>query len=298
MKSWDVQRSARKARAIEVVAERSRPKTAKVDTLPLKKRREKKQKVFLYSILVFIILFSILIFYIIWRPALRVSVVTAEGQRQTESIEMTTQVIQGTYAYVLPRNSIFLLPVQSVRANILNSLPEISAVGIERTSFNSVHVKLLPRSSAFLWCGIERLPTELPSTCYHADAEGFVFKKAGTMEDTHALGPNKILLYAQLPEGVSEDFVIGTHIMGFSGIPNILLFTRTIGELGIQATAVSLKDDEVYVWVGNTKIMYLLGKEKEAALLAASIAPTLDLSRGDIEYIDLRFSAKAYIKRF
>jgi len=62
--------------------------------------------------------------------------------------------------------------------------------------------------------------------------------------------------------------------------------------------AVTLRGDEVDLHTeGGTRITYVIGDEGEAAILAATSFPTLNVNDGSIEYVDLRFRNKVYLKR-
>lgn len=274
----------------------------------LRDRRKKARKkgLIILSIL-FVVVLAVLI-YILWLPALRIQQVQATGPN-AEAVAVTAQSsIAGRYALVLPRDSIFFFPKDAMREAVIAAHPEVSALSISRSSFNSLTLTGTSRASSFIWCGTN-IDTPVPDgTCFEADAEGLIFRPAtvstttvvlSTGSSTPASAGDLRIFSALVPERAEGESPVGAKVSRAESIPDALRFVKAVRGLGLPVSSLSLRDDEADLWLsGPTRITYVLGHEEEAAQLAASVIPTLDFNDGTIQYLDLRFRGKAYVKRF
>lgn len=259
---------------------------------PLKKRRKKTQKMFgvVIGITALLLLGSML--YLVWLPAFRVSSVEAKGPHAEEAQHLAQQALWGTHAFVLPRNSLFFIPEHDIRTRILERHPDIEAVSISATGLSSLLVTTLPRAEAFVWCGTTRTTSD--GQCYSANAEGLIF--ASVLPEV-ASTTAALRVYAAV-EGHEGESPVKARIGYASKIPEVLRFVKAMQMLGANVVSVSFRDDEVDLYTeAGTRITYVLGREEEAAGIAASVFPQLALNDGSITYVDLRFSGKAYFKR-
>lgn len=297
-KSWDVQRkSSTQATARVVQSVRVPAPISKEKKEPLKARRKKQRKAFRLFLFVFCALVICTLLYLLWRPALRISAVSVMGPSEQEIAALSLRVLEGSYLYVVPKNSIFFYPEKRLREEIVVTFPEVVAVSMSRSSFTSVAITAVPRMSAFVWCA-PILPVTDDSdlfSCYDVDAQGLIFKE--NFDQNTAT--STLHIFAGL-EGDSlriEGSPVGMRVAHAEVVPPALLFVKTMKQLGIPVESVTLRGDEADLRVGSTRITYVLGKEAEAAQLAVSVLPQLNLTDGSVEYLDLRFVTKAYIKK-
>lgn len=305
-RSWDVRRDTGSAPA---------PVSRKRESL--KEKRKKSKKVFFIVLSVVSSLLIVAAVYGMWQSPVRISTVTAEGPNAEAIQAIAKDALQGTYAYVLPRDSIFVFPESSIRASILRAYPSISAVAISRTSFSEIQVRAIPRASAFVWCGASAVEA---SVCFEADAEGLIFAEiesrvamgkvvsaemdmvASEMVDiapVQDIDPSSLRIYAPLESEENDDGTpLRAHVVGASRIPDALRFVKAMRALGVNIASVEIREDEADLYTPDgTRITYILGDEEKSAALAASSFPTLNIGSGQLAYVDLRFEGKVYIKR-
>lgn len=274
----------------------------------LRERRKKARKTgLIVSAAVFVLLVAALT-YVLWLPALRIQNVEASGPNADGAAEVARQSITGTYAYVIPRSSIFFFPKKAVREAVLAAYPEISALSISRTSLTSIKLSGTPRAGSFIWCGTTIDAPYPDGECFETDAEGFVFKPAQVSTSTVVLSTGSstpatsgdLRIFSPLDRELAEgESPVGLRVTRAGDIPNALRFVKAVRGLGVPVSALGLRNDEADLWLsGPTRVTYVLGREEEAAQLAASVIPTLSLTDGTIQYLDLRFRGKAYVKRF
>src|SRR3989344_3267565 len=75
-------------------------------------------------------------------------------------------------------------------------------------------------------------------------------------------------------------------------------FARQLDTLGSPVTRVVLRGDEVDDYlVSGTRVTYVLAHEQEAFTALVSGRANFNLADGSIDYIDLRFDGKVYVKK-
>lgn len=297
-KSWDIRPHSRaKSARPDTVIPWARPAAAERGrSLKDRRRAARRRLLVLFGVLLLILVGALI--YIAWRPELRIKSVAIQSSDAEALDPLVKGTLIGTYMSVLPRNSIFFFSKERIRNAILDAHPEISAVSVSRTGFDSIGVKTIERASAFDWCGTT---PDATAPCYESDAEGFIF--APIIVDASASGtttPSKDLrIYAPLVEASStNETPIRSHVADASAIPDVLRFERAMVALGANVESVELRGDEADIDLrSGTRITYVLGHEEAAAELAATAFPQLNLNDGSILYVDLRFDGKVYLKR-
>lgn len=234
--------------------------------------------------------------YLLWRPEARIKSVSAPAAPDAASVEaLAEKELQGTYYGIVPKDSFFFYPERAMRAAILERYPGIAAVSIGRSGLTSLHVEVSPRVAAFRWCGAPSSLSAGDVTCYDTDAEGFVFAPSEFGEGEEELLP----VYAELDLAeAGERAPLRGRVMGTSDLPDILRFVRAIEGLGVPVASVAIRGDEADLFVApSSRITYVIGKEEEARANAEAAFGTLNLQDGSLEYVDLRFAGKVYLKR-
>lgn len=282
-RSWDIQPSKRETRP----AARPTRLAARGSGIPLRARRRKARKRILTIALLLLVLVCALLIYGLHRSEVRIGRVEAAGVHSEEIPAIALRALQGSSYGVVPRDSIFVYSEEAVRNEVVRAFPDISSVAIGRSGFNGIEVTALPRVLAFTWCGTS---VSAAGSCYEADGEGFIFAQSAATSST-------LNIYGPLASPDSES--IGNTVAAARHVPLALQFVRSIEALGANVVSIEIRGDEADLYVGGsaTRVTYVLGKEVEAAGLAASVLPTLSLTDGTIEYLDLRFPGKAYVKR-
>ncbi|MDP2665749.1 MAG: hypothetical protein Q8P23_03930, partial [bacterium] len=140
----------------------------------------------------------------------------------------------------------------------------------------------------------------MQATCYVFDASGYIFTTAASSTQTI----NSFTLYAPLdmarggPPAVSAVEPLRTTILHAERLPHAFDFARQLDTLGGSVVQVILRGDEVDDYLkSGTRITYILGHENDAFTALVSARDNLNLADGSIDYIDLRFDGKVYLKR-
>ncbi len=307
-KSWDVERSAHKVAAHpasvakrEAVRAAKAPRQQKLSRRPrpavsnesLKVRRARAKRIFFVGSIAVVGIATAALFYLCWLPALRIQTVTAEGLHSDETATIAKQSLAGTHLFITPRNSLFFIPESDMRKRILAEFPDIVAVSFKSNGLTGLHIVPVARTSSFVWCGAERALAT--STCYAADPDGLIFAPY-TSDVPMASSTLQLRMYAPIEGDALAP--VRAHITNTKNIPNTLQLARALKTLHANIAEVAFRGDEADLYTsGGTRITYIVGKEKEAATLAASVFQTLSLNDGSVEYVDLRFESKVYLRK-
>lgn len=267
-----------------------RASSAPLGSARLAQRRRRNQR---RGIAIFFLLFiglSAVAAYGLEQSAVRIQNVVVYGD-DASLTDYAKRAMQGKYFDIIPRDSTFFFPASSIRANILADHLDIAAVSIFRTGFTSISLKPVARVAVARWCGLSpNLGAD--EYCYVFDANGYVFAPAASTTATI----NTFTLYAPLAGDASEP--LRASIAHAEEIPTVFDFARELDTLGSPVKRVVIRADEVDDYLASgTRITYVLGHENTAFTALVSARDSLNLADGSIEYIDLRFDGKMYLKR-
>lgn len=265
----------------------------------LREKREEAQARWFAAYLTVFILVVVAVIYGLWRPEVRIREITVVNTPESAAV-LAASMLEGKYIGLLPRDSIFLYPEKVVRAALMHEYPELAALSISRSSFTSLELSSIRRTSSFYWCGegAGDFSTTLAS-CYEADVEGMVFARAVVVDETATTSP-QLRIYAPLDTASSTNaYPLRGRVIGSEHLANLLRFIQAVETLGVPVLSTAIVGDEAELFVTpSTRIKYVLGKEEEAVALAQAALPSMNLLDGTIEYADFRFGGKVYVKRY
>lgn len=262
------------------------------------RRRQRRRRVLIaFSILLLLLLAAAV--WGLWQSSVRISRIQIFGlsaERQAQVVAYATQEMQGSYFGIIPHDSILFFPASRIRAGVLAAHPEVAAVSLFRKGLNGLSIKIDTRVPVARWCGLA--PTAgVDEYCYLFDAKGYVFGPAATT--TQAVNP--FMLYAPLagdtmPPGGLEPL---RATIGRAGeLPSIFDFARQLATLGSSVERIIIRAGEVDdLLASGTRVTYLLGDEQNAFTALVSARDNFNLADGSVDYIDLRFGSKVYVKR-
>lgn len=258
------------------------------ERLSIRRRRSRRRIGIALSVLA--VLFVGASIYGMWQPSVRISHVIMYGTDQSLA-SIAEESIQGMYFGIIPRDSTFFFSESSIRSSLLSADATIAAVSIFRKGFNGLSLKIDYRVPVAEWCGLART-SDVEEYCYVFDANGFIFS-ARTKSDEPI---NAFALYAPLADTVMEP--LRATIAQAEKLPPVFDFARQLNQLDAQTSFITIRTDEVDCVLKNgTRITYLLAHEQEAFTALISARSNFNLADGSIEYIDLRFPGKVYVKK-
>ncbi|HEY4501034.1 MAG TPA: hypothetical protein VJI70_02070 [Candidatus Paceibacterota bacterium] len=207
-------------------------------------------------------------------------------------VDYATNAMQGNYFGIIPRDSIFFFSEERIRAGILAGHDDMAAVSIIRNGFTSISIKIDYRVPIASWCGSTSSPQVLSpdGDCYIFDTSGFIYATTGTMQTV-----NPFVLYEDLTDN-SEP--VGSTLPNAEKLPVAFDFARQLATFGSSVISIAIRGDEVdHILASGTRIIYVLGREQDAFTALVSARDNFNLADGSVDYVDLRFDGKVYVKR-
>ena len=211
-----------------------------------------------------------------------------------------------SYLGLIPKDSILRMRHVGIEQAILNEFPRVERVSLKRTGLRTLGVEVVEREGEALWCGdvvppiAEERTTErarddntLWGSCYYIDAESFIYAKAplytgsvfaryyGSLEfaepiGQHFLNPELFSVWHRFYQSFRFEDVV----------PQSLLFLDE-------------RDMELYLSNG-LKVLIPIAEETDLIkrrLISILESGTIDYTKR-VDYIDLRFGNKAFVKYF
>lgn len=256
----------------------------------LSERRRNRRRRSRIAVIVLLVLVIGLIVYGLRQSPVRISHVEIMGADASLATYATNAML-GNYFGIIPRDSILFFPEERIRSEILAADSYIAAVSISRRAFTGLSIKVDMRVPIARWCGLSQAAV-VEEYCYVFDASGLIFSAVSSTTPSI----NTFRLYAPLVGDASEP--LGATILYIETIPTIFDLARKLTTLGSPVRAIVIKDGEVNNYLDSrTRITYVLGKESEAFTALISAREQLNLTDGSIEYVDLRFDGKVYLKK-
>lgn len=230
--------------------------------------------------------------YGLWRPEVRISKVQAANEGVAA---LAKEKLQGRYYQVLPRDSFFFYPEGEIREAVMTEHPEVVSVSVSREGFDTLSITTSERRASMRWCGTPGEAALGGTVCYEADADGLVFRRA--LEE--ATTTPALRVYAELDTASSTDaYPLRAKVVGSERMREVLRFVTDVQSLSVPVRSLSIRGDEADLYTeGGTRLTYVIGAEAEARESAQASFSKLNLLDGSVEYVDLRFPGKVYVKR-
>lgn len=263
------------------------------------RRRSKRRRV-LFTLGFLLLLFCGAAVYGLRQSAVRISDIQVFGADPSLS-KIARAAIQGNYFGVIPRDSTFFFPAARIRTDIVTAYPDVAAVSIFRSGLTSLSIKVDNRVPIAQWCGsagpLQATSSPLSAGCYFFDASGFIYATTSSAQPL-----NRFVVYESLmaPVGnsVSSSSPIGSTLPNADTLPAAFDFARQLATFGSPVVSIVFSADEVDDYLASgTRVTYVLGNEENAFTALTSARANFNLADGSVEYVDLRFGGKIYLKK-
>lgn len=229
----------------------------------IKKKKQVLSSRFIRSGVLIFIFLSLLFYFLFFSDFFSVKKLIITGHKKISQDQIKS--------FILKKN-IFLTAVKEAEENILSDFPQIARVKIDRGLPDILRIEITERRAVAVWC---------EDGCFLIDAEGIAFEKTSSEADFIKIFGAKELIEK---EGLSRLFEVQAKLEESLGLSSNKAFFVSEERLNIETAEgwqiyFNLKGD--IDWQ-ITELKLALEKE---------IPPE---KRGNLEYIDLRFSRIYY----
>jgi cell division septal protein FtsQ len=249
-----------------------------------KKKRPILSKRFFWLGILFLIVVGAVFYCLFFLNAFQVEKIIVSGEEKVskEEIEFLVEARIENRVLFFRTKSIFAVDVGQIKRDILNFFPQIAEVKVSRSFFDAVNVAVVERKGVALWCQDE--------ACFLVDEKGIIFEEILTETDLFKIEKAEFRENPALGEPVLEEatldqiLYIRDKLAEIVNLPTVEAFLASAERLNVRTA----EDWEIYFNLKGdldwqiTELVLVLEKQ---------ISPE---KRGELEYIDLRFSRVFY----
>lgn len=119
------------------------------------------------------VIFVVAIFLALNRPEFRLRRLFVGGTTEVSQEEVRARIVDnlsGYYWHIVPRDSVFIAPVEKMKASLASEFPRLRDINIARTWGGTYSVRLREYEPAYISC--------IESKCYFVAADGFRYSRA------------------------------------------------------------------------------------------------------------------------
>lgn len=278
----------------------SAPRSTGRQGLRDKRRHARRRLVYVIAFLLLLMLAAAV--YGLQQSSVRVSHISVFGASdagQTSLTSITESALQGRFLGIVPRDSIFFYPEDRIRKAILEAHGDIATVSIFRSGLTGLSMKVVHRVPIARWCPeplAKAVSTSTPSepsyeACVLFDDSGLLF---ATTSEVPLVNP--FIVYTALSTSTSN--VRGQVVPQAELLPAIFNFARELGTFGSPVASITIADAQATLELTSaTRVQYVIGREQDAYTALVSGKNKLNLADSSLDYVDLRFPGKLYIKK-
>jgi cell division septal protein FtsQ len=257
------------------------------------KTKRRKTRYYKYGALAALLVFAFVGSIFVARAQFgRIQNVAVKGNElvQTDDLrELAWSELSGTFLWAFPKNSLALYPRKKIEEKIRGEFATISNIDISREDNRTLQIEVAEHEPDFLWCkNLER------ETCYFMDKNGYIF--------TESAGFSKDVLFTFYGL-VDPENPVAKRYMPSDKFAELNSFIDSMKLLNISPIGLNARgqdDFELYLSSGGS----ILFSDREEFLNTFENLETIiaEQTRQDkqflskLEYIDIRFSSKVFVK--
>lgn len=258
------------------------------DTLKQKKRMVRKVKVSLVMLAILLVLAGIV--FLTRIASVQISTVNITGNSfvPTEEIQnKTDDILNSSYAFLIPKRNIFLFPKSSLISHIKEN-PAVTGVEINKDLFDTLTITITEQEKEAIYCNsFER------TECFYINKDGYLYSKVG---QDHPLD-QEIVVYLEGGHKKLKETVLEGELYS-----NVISFIKSSSRYGIPIASVYVKSDGVMEFTTQSSVRLITSRFDELERGFANFIALFDQQvitkeqMSAIEYIDLRFGNKVFYK--
>lgn len=253
-----------------------------------KRKAKRKLKVLFFGGLFFCLILG-LVYFLIFSPYFKIKNITIKGTEkisQDEILNLTNQVLNGSYLKIIPQNSLILFPEQKLKELLKEKIPVIKEVRIIKKIPFSLTIEIKEREKVIVYCGEMK--------CFYLDEDGFAFEEAPEIYG----GLNLTLKDNSKREVKIKEVAINKDLVSFlSQIKEFLEKFLSLTLLNFQIDFYPSRDLTAITSEGWQIFFNSSGDPKaQVQALQMVLEEKIKEQRNQLEYIDLRMANRIYYK--
>ncbi len=257
-----------------------------------KKKQIRLRKTIVWSIVALILLASFI--YLMNLESFKISVVEvsklqyADGEKIRSEVE---ELISGKYLGLIPKSNVIFLDLENIESAIREKNIFVEEINLSIDKFDKLKIDLSEYGAVAKWCGesFKKKNRE----CYLLNSNGNIFTK-----ETFVNKEDVPVFYGP----ISVDYIIGKSFLPVEKFQNVINFINKLKEIKIYVRSVETADFETIVVQTTTGPYIMISTANNSDVTAENLKIVIETEEinkaqfSNLEYIDLRFTNKAFYK--
>ncbi|HMP67464.1 MAG TPA: hypothetical protein PKA60_01830 [Candidatus Paceibacterota bacterium] len=252
---------------------------------------KKKRRKFFFRIIIIVLLVVGTfygLFYLSNYEPIQISEIEITGQKNVESPEILfifEKNVANKYLKLFSKRNIFLLPKNS----IINEIEEILTVDsayIKIDSISKIKIEIIEHEPWAIWCSV-------PEKCYLVNRNGLAFVTA------------PIIIVEDLVKISSDQdasLILGKKFTEKDLFNRFVLIQNLLSKINISISKITTADNQTFVLQTKDGPQLFIDDKSDPIEVVNNLKTTIEqesiheIQFKNLEYVDLRFSGKAYYK--
>jgi cell division septal protein FtsQ len=210
------------------------------------------------------------------------------------AVKLNTKIpLIGYNFWFWPKDCYFYLSTADVENNLASLIPRILKVDVSRSGFKTLQIDIVERKPSGLWCA-----NKDTDKCYFLDNEGLIFDRAP------ALSGQLFVKYLGLLDSTIEP--LGQRYLSQESFSTLTDFMSWVLASGVSVNNVTIDADGFYrlhlpgggeIFVSEKQDVDRTFRNLQTLLREKGLLSKTVSFDTNLDYIDLRFGEKVYIKK-
>jgi cell division septal protein FtsQ len=201
--------------------------------------------------------------------------------------------LSGKWLGIIPKNNILFMGKAAIGNAISKSFPDVASVKTTLAGLGSLTVEVTERSPYGKWCVI----ADPNNNCLMIDDQGLAFEKFDqSMQSSATTSTSTAILIVF----TSAEPKLDTNIFNKTRFEKLKQFIQSFKSAGFVIDSVKEQDADYFFTLDNGAEIRLQGTDDPEDIASKLFSVEADLQKqadaGRVDYIDLRYGNKVYLK--
>jgi cell division septal protein FtsQ len=238
---------------------------------------------------------------------LAINSINVIGAQKTSTEQIKSVVaseLAGKWLGIIPKNNFLFLGKSAIADAILRSFPDIANVRAALAGVGVLNIEIEERLPYAKWCAV----ANLDGNCLMIDEQGFAFEKAGpTLTASSAqirqradLGGQTATTTAALTVFTAAEPKYAANIFAQTKFEKLHQFIESFKSAGFAVASVKEEDTDYFFTLSDGSEIRVRSEDNPDDIVTKLSSIGADLQKdgkaASVEYIDLRYGNKVYLK--